>query len=202
MEDHRLIPISFNEVIVVRKRIFELQLIWVIHRLDMVDNRIKDWCQEFHQLNHPHVPLIGQWLHHQVIVIICTKLDEKFHISSTKGWAMVYRFPENKLRLGCGLFRFFFSIRNEFVALFFVASTTKTTPSTIFMIRSTSPPKSACPGVSMMLIRVPQATAVFFSKDGTHAFSISLSPYDAQPIQYKKCVSDCFNCQREVVLSY
>ena len=45
------------------------------------------------------------------------------------------------------------------------ASTTKTTPSTIFMIRSTSPPKSACPGVSMMLIFVPlYSTAVFFAK--------------------------------------
>ncbi len=35
------------------------------------------------------------------------------------------------------------------------ASTTNNTPSTIFKIRSTSPPKSACPGVSKMLMRVP-----------------------------------------------
>ena len=35
------------------------------------------------------------------------------------------------------------------------ASTSKTTPSTIDRIRSTSPPKSAWPGVSTMLMRVP-----------------------------------------------
>ena len=35
------------------------------------------------------------------------------------------------------------------------ASTNKTTPSTIDKIRSTSPPKSACPGVSTIFIRVP-----------------------------------------------
>ena len=35
------------------------------------------------------------------------------------------------------------------------ASTTRITPSTIFRTRSTSPPKSAWPGVSMMLIFVP-----------------------------------------------
>ena len=34
------------------------------------------------------------------------------------------------------------------------ASTTRTTPFTIFRTRSTSPPKSACPGVSIMLIFV------------------------------------------------
>ena len=34
------------------------------------------------------------------------------------------------------------------------ASTTRITPFTIFRTRSTSPPKSACPGVSMMLILV------------------------------------------------
>ena len=35
------------------------------------------------------------------------------------------------------------------------ASTTRITPLTIFSTRSTSPPKSACPGVSIMLIFVP-----------------------------------------------
>ena len=35
------------------------------------------------------------------------------------------------------------------------ASTTRITPFTIFNTRSTSPPKSACPGVSMILIFVP-----------------------------------------------
>ena len=35
------------------------------------------------------------------------------------------------------------------------ASTSKTTPSTILKIRSTSPPKSAWPGVSTILIRAP-----------------------------------------------
>ena len=35
------------------------------------------------------------------------------------------------------------------------ASTTRTTPLTILRTRSTSPPKSACPGVSMILILVP-----------------------------------------------
>ena len=37
-----------------------------------------------------------------------------------------------------------------------LASTSSSTPSTIFSVRSTSPPKSAWPGVSMMLIRVPR----------------------------------------------
>ena len=45
------------------------------------------------------------------------------------------------------------------------ASTSKTTPSTIDKIRSTSPPKSACPGVSTILIWVPcQLTDVHFDK--------------------------------------
>ena len=37
------------------------------------------------------------------------------------------------------------------------ASTSRTQPSTMPRIRSTSPPKSACPGVSMMLMRVSPA---------------------------------------------
>ena len=45
------------------------------------------------------------------------------------------------------------------------ASTSKTTPSTMDKIRSTSPPKSAWPGVSTMLIWVPcQLTEVHFDK--------------------------------------
>ena len=45
------------------------------------------------------------------------------------------------------------------------ASTTRITPFTIFRTRSTSPPKSAWPGVSMMLILVlPYVTAVFLER--------------------------------------
>ncbi len=45
------------------------------------------------------------------------------------------------------------------------ASTSNKAPSTMCMIRSTSPPKSACPGVSKMLIVVSlYLTAVFLDK--------------------------------------
>ena len=45
------------------------------------------------------------------------------------------------------------------------ASINSTTPSTMDKARSTSPPKSACPGVSTMLMCVPfQLTAQFFAK--------------------------------------
>ena len=45
------------------------------------------------------------------------------------------------------------------------ASTSSTTPSTMDRPRSTSPPKSAWPGVSMMLtVRPPCLTAVFFAR--------------------------------------
>ena len=45
------------------------------------------------------------------------------------------------------------------------ASTSSTKPSTMRRMRSTSPPKSACPGVSTMLILVPcQFTDVFFAR--------------------------------------
>src|SRR5438132_13073439 len=45
------------------------------------------------------------------------------------------------------------------------ASTTSSTPSTIFMIRSTSPPKSAWPGISTMLMRYPfHWNAAFFAR--------------------------------------
>ncbi len=44
------------------------------------------------------------------------------------------------------------------------ASTSSITPSTIFSTRSTSPPKSAWPGVSTMLIFTsPKRTEVFFA---------------------------------------
>ena len=44
------------------------------------------------------------------------------------------------------------------------ASTNKSTPSTVFKTLSTSPPKSACPGVSTILIFTPlNITAVFFA---------------------------------------
>jgi hypothetical protein len=46
-----------------------------------------------------------------------------------------------------------------------LASTSSSTPSTIWSVRSTSPPKSAWPGVSTMLIFVlPKRTAVFFAR--------------------------------------
>ena len=46
-----------------------------------------------------------------------------------------------------------------------MASTSSRTPSTIDSARSTSPPKSACPGVSTMLIRVPlYSTAQFLAR--------------------------------------
>src|SRR5690348_597318 len=46
-----------------------------------------------------------------------------------------------------------------------LASTSRSTPSTMVRPRSTSPPKSACPGVSTMLIFVsPYRTAVFFAR--------------------------------------
>src|SRR5829696_9375190 len=46
-----------------------------------------------------------------------------------------------------------------------LASTSKSTPSTIVRPRSTSPPKSACPGVSTMFTLVsPIWTAVFFAR--------------------------------------
>ena len=45
------------------------------------------------------------------------------------------------------------------------ASTSSNAPSTILNTRSTSPPKSACPGVSMILILMsPYRTEVFFAK--------------------------------------
>ena len=45
------------------------------------------------------------------------------------------------------------------------ASTSSSTPSTIVSARSTSPPKSACPGVSTMLILTPAwRTAVFLAR--------------------------------------
>jgi hypothetical protein len=45
------------------------------------------------------------------------------------------------------------------------ASTTSSTPSTMRRMRSTSPPKSAWPGVSTMLILCPcQRTLVFFAR--------------------------------------
>jgi hypothetical protein len=46
-----------------------------------------------------------------------------------------------------------------------LASTSSITPSTIFSARSTSPPKSLCPGVSTMLIFTSRwKTAVFFAR--------------------------------------
>ena len=45
------------------------------------------------------------------------------------------------------------------------ASTSRSTPSTMFMMRSTSPPKSAWPGVSTMLMVMPlYSTLVFFAR--------------------------------------
>ena len=56
------------------------------------------------------------------------------------------------------------------------ASTSSRTPSTMVRPRSTSPPKSACPGVSMMLILTPLwRTAVFLARM-VMPFSRSRSP--------------------------
>ena len=76
------------------------------------------------------------------------------------------------------------------------ASTINKTPSTIFMIRSTSPPKSACPGVSTMLICLSlYLTAVVLERIVIpRSFSISLESSARSPISvcaFK--VSDCFN---------
>ena len=76
------------------------------------------------------------------------------------------------------------------------ASTTKRTPSTIFMIRSTSPPKSACPGVSRILICLsPYLTAVFFERIVIpRSFSISFESIARSLISVcESSVSDCFN---------
>ena len=57
-----------------------------------------------------------------------------------------------------------------------LASTSSTTPSTIDSPRSTSPPKSACPGVSTMLMVSPSCfTAVFLARI-VMPFSRSRSP--------------------------
>ena len=76
------------------------------------------------------------------------------------------------------------------------ASTIKRTPSTIFMIRSTSPPKSACPGVSRMLICLPlYLTAVFLDRIVIpRSFSIALESIARSAISVcSSKVSDCFN---------
>ena len=53
------------------------------------------------------------------------------------------------------------------------ASTSSTTPSTIDRMRSTSPPKSAWPGVSTMLMRVPcHSTRGAFGQDGDAALAL------------------------------
>ena len=75
------------------------------------------------------------------------------------------------------------------------ASTTNKTPSTIPMIRSTSPPKSACPGVSKMLICLsPTLTAVFFDKIVIpRSFSMSFVSIARSPNSLRESnVSDCF----------
>ena len=76
------------------------------------------------------------------------------------------------------------------------ASTTSKTPSTIFMIRSTSPPKSACPGVSRMLICLSlYLTAVFLERIVIpRSFSRAFESRARSPISVcSSKVSDCFN---------
>ena len=76
------------------------------------------------------------------------------------------------------------------------ASTKSKAPSTICMIRSTSPPKSACPGVSKILIVVsPYLTAVFLDKIVIPR-SRSISFESIARSSKAMCsgrVSDCFN---------
>ena len=56
------------------------------------------------------------------------------------------------------------------------ASTTRTTPSTIFNTRSTSPPKSACPGVSIIFIFVSLYVIAVFFDSIVIPRSLSISP--------------------------
>ena len=76
------------------------------------------------------------------------------------------------------------------------ASTNKTTPSTMDKIRSTSPPKSAWPGVSTILIRIPcQSTEVAFAKivmPRSRSRSL-LSMARSVVAWFSRYVPDCFN---------
>ena len=76
------------------------------------------------------------------------------------------------------------------------ASTNKTTPSTMDRIRSTSPPKSAWPGVSTILIRVPfHSTEVGLAKivmPRSRSRSL-LSIARSVVAWFSRYVPDCFN---------
>jgi len=65
------------------------------------------------------------------------------------------------------------------------ASTSRSTPSTIDSTRSTSPPKSAWPGVSTMLMRVPPySMAQFLGEDGdARSRSMFVGIHDALAIR-------------------
>jgi len=56
------------------------------------------------------------------------------------------------------------------------ASTNSKTPSTVFRTRSTSPPKSACPGVSTMFIFTPSYITDVFLERIVIPLSFSISP--------------------------
>jgi hypothetical protein len=73
------------------------------------------------------------------------------------------------------------------------ASISSTTPSTIDSARSTSPPKSACPGVSTMLMCVPsQLTAQFLAR--------MVMPRSRSMALLSITVSTTFSCSAKVPL--
>src|SRR5215469_17355346 len=78
------------------------------------------------------------------------------------------------------------------------ASTSSSTPSTMDSTRSTSPPKSACPGVSTMLMRVPPySMAQFFARMVMpRSRSMSLESMMRSPRRsWAAKVPDCFSRQ-------
>src|ERR1700722_2257935 len=78
------------------------------------------------------------------------------------------------------------------------ASTSSSTPSTIDSTRSTSPPKSACPGVSTMLMRVPPYSMAQFLARMVMPRSRSMSSESMTRSPTFSCaakVPDCFRRQ-------
>ncbi len=95
-------------------------------------------------------------------IIIDTKLDEEFRTSSTTSSRTCWWFinlVNNNDRCQVLLKRFL--LKRVWGHCTFMSVLTRTTPSAIFMIRSTSPPKSR-DLVSMMLIRVRYSTAALY----------------------------------------
>src|SRR5215467_7074489 len=75
------------------------------------------------------------------------------------------------------------------------ASTSRTTPSTMDRPRSTSPPKSACPGVStMLMVSPPWPTAVFLARI-VMPFSRSRSPESSTRSATRSLARNAPDCQ-------